>query len=163
MLLEHLMFENPTRFTVTTGIGISDISFMNAFDNAMIDAGIGDINLVKVSSVLPPNIEKIDKIPHVIGDFLPGVIAVSTGRGKELAAGIAYTFRKDGKGGYVAEHTAQQDEIHDETFVKALIYKTEEMGLARKVKLEKPHLTKTKVKVKKNKYGCALTVLVYFE
>ncbi|MFO7990855.1 MAG: pyruvoyl-dependent arginine decarboxylase [Thermoplasmata archaeon] len=157
------MFENPTRFTVTKGIGLSEISFMNAFDNAMIDAGIGDINLVKVSSVLPPDIEKIDTIPHDIGEFLPGVIAVSTGSGKELSAGIAYTFRKDGKGGYVAEHTANQDEIDDEKFVKDLIYKTKEMGLARKVKLEEPHLTKTKVKVKKNKYGCALTVLVYFE
>lgn len=30
-------------------------SKLNAFDNALLDAGIGDVNLIKVSSILPKN------------------------------------------------------------------------------------------------------------
>lgn len=40
---------------------------LNAFDNALTDAGIGDVNLIKVSSMLGPNAEIVD-LPH----FKPG-------------------------------------------------------------------------------------------
>lgn len=40
---------------------------LNAFDNALSDAGIGDVNLIKVSSMLGPNTE-ISDLP----DFEPG-------------------------------------------------------------------------------------------
>ncbi len=33
---------------------------LNAFDNALIDAGIGDVNLIKVSSMLSENTEVMD-------------------------------------------------------------------------------------------------------
>ncbi len=40
---------------------------LNAFDNALSDAGIGDVNLIKVSSMLGPNTEIVD-----LPDFKPG-------------------------------------------------------------------------------------------
>lgn len=32
---------------------------LNAFDNALLDAGIGDVNLIKVSSIVPPGVEVV--------------------------------------------------------------------------------------------------------
>ena len=68
---------------------------LNAFDNALLDAGIGDINLIKVSSIIPIN-TRIVKLPEfpagemvntvlsyvssdVKGDYLSAVIAVAIG------------------------------------------------------------------------------------
>ena len=42
----------PKNFTIVSGVGQSQYPLV-AFDNAVRDAGIGDLNLVKVSSVLP--------------------------------------------------------------------------------------------------------------
>ena len=67
---------------------------LNAFDNALLDAKIGDVNLIKVSSILPSGTEvvPIPKFPagdmvncvlaynssDVEGDFITAVIAVAT-------------------------------------------------------------------------------------
>jgi arginine decarboxylase len=67
---------------------------LNAFDNALLDAEIGDVNLIKVSSILPSGTEvvPIPKFPagdmvncvlaynssDVEGDFITAVIAVAT-------------------------------------------------------------------------------------
>lgn len=42
----------PKHFTIVTGKGKSKYQLV-AFDNALIDAGIGDYNLVRVSSIIP--------------------------------------------------------------------------------------------------------------
>ena len=68
---------------------------LNAFDNALTDAGIGDVNLIKVSSMLAGNAE-ISELPKlkagamvncvlsevtsdIPGDKITAVIAVATG------------------------------------------------------------------------------------
>ncbi len=67
---------------------------LNAFDNALLDAGIGDVNLITVSSILPKDTE-IVKLPPIKegkmvncvlsrihsdqpGDLLTAVVAVAT-------------------------------------------------------------------------------------
>lgn len=64
---------------------------LNAFDNALSDAGIGDVNLIKVSSMLGPNTEIVD-----LQDFKPGsmvncVLAEVTSDvpGEEITAVVA--------------------------------------------------------------------------
>ena len=42
----------PKKYTIVSGTGISEYSLVS-FDNALRNAGIGDFNLVKVSSILP--------------------------------------------------------------------------------------------------------------
>lgn len=42
----------PSCYTIVSGQGFSKYALV-AFDNALLDAGIGDYNLVKVSSILP--------------------------------------------------------------------------------------------------------------
>ncbi len=35
---------------------------LNAFDNALLDAGVGNLNLIRVSSILPPEMEREDSL-----------------------------------------------------------------------------------------------------
>jgi arginine decarboxylase len=67
---------------------------LNAFDNALLDAEIGDVNLIKVSSILPSGTEMVPvpKFPagnmvncvlaytssDVEGDLISAVVAVAT-------------------------------------------------------------------------------------
>jgi arginine decarboxylase len=50
---EHVQWEIPKTLILTAGSS-SGKSELTAFDNALLDAGIGNLNLLKVTSVLPP-------------------------------------------------------------------------------------------------------------
>jgi len=74
---------------------------LNAFDNALLDAGIGDVNLIKVSSIVPPDAEVILAKPELPrGALVPCVYAVCTGDmpGKRIAAALAVGIAEDGFG-----------------------------------------------------------------
>lgn len=47
------MLETPKKFTLVAG-SAEGPSRLNAFDNALLAAGIGNVNLLRVSSILPP-------------------------------------------------------------------------------------------------------------
>ena len=49
----------PKRFFLTSGSGEASTE-LNAFDAALLAAKIGDTNLVKLSSILPPRAEEIE-------------------------------------------------------------------------------------------------------
>lgn len=64
------MLPIPTKFFLVSGSG-EGTTPLNAFDNALISAGVGHCNLVKVSSVIPPRVKKV-KIPGIpAGAILP--------------------------------------------------------------------------------------------
>lgn len=74
---------------------------LNAFDNALLEAGIGDVNLIKVSSILPPEVEILDELHNLPkGAFLPVVYTTvsSTQAGDFLAAAIGYGRAENGFG-----------------------------------------------------------------
>ncbi len=74
---------------------------LNAFDNALLEAGIGDINLVKVSSIMPPGVEVVDKLnPLPRGAFLPVVYAAvsSSSPGTVISAAVGFGRCEDGFG-----------------------------------------------------------------
>lgn len=155
------MIGNSTKFALVKGKGKSDISEMNALDNAMLDASIGDINMIKVSSVLPPGIKRVEGVPDSIGAFRPCVIAKAVGKGKSLAAGLTYGFRQDREGGYVAEHSIADDDIDLNKFNDKLKAKINTMGEDRNIKLMNIGSETIKIDLKDEEYGCALVVLVY--
>ena len=49
------MIPIPTKFSLVVGHGEGDKK-LTAFDAALLDAGIGNMNLLRVSSVLPPGV-----------------------------------------------------------------------------------------------------------
>ena len=155
------MIETPTRFVVRSGVGVSKTSIINAVDKAMIDAGVGEVNLIKVSSVLPEGIKKVDDIPDEIGAFRPCVISKATGKNTRLAAGISYGFREDNKGGYVMEHNVESINLELDKFMDEMREKLEQMGEDRGVSLDDIKFEYSNIEVGKDEYGCAIAVLVY--
>lgn len=74
---------------------------LNAFDNALLKAGIGDINLVKVSSIMPSGVEVVEKLnPLPKGAFLPVVYAAvsSCTPGDIISAAVGFGRCEDGFG-----------------------------------------------------------------
>ena len=70
---------------------------LNAFDNALTDAGIGDVNLIKVSSMLAGNAE-INELPKLkAGSMVNCVLSevTSDNPGDEITAAIAVAIGEE--------------------------------------------------------------------
>jgi arginine decarboxylase len=102
------MWKTPTKITLVSGTGEGE-TFLTAFDRALLDAGIGDFNLIKVSSIVPPNarfvelpdIPKGALVPTVyskIDSAIPGeVISACVGAGiSDEGFGLLYEFSHQG-------------------------------------------------------------------
>src|SRR3989442_12507672 len=95
------MLPIPTKFFVTSGKAVSKVSDLNAFDEALQNAGLSEQNIVSVSSVLPVGIKPVRKRDLPMGAITFCVLAQQRGgEGERISAGIAYGFRDDGFGGY---------------------------------------------------------------
>jgi len=81
-------------------------SSLNAFDNALLAAGIGNINLIKVSSILPPEVPVIDLPKIKLGALIPTAYAAITSEtpGETVAAAVGYALPDDpAKNGVIME------------------------------------------------------------
>lgn len=88
---------------------------LNAFDNALADAGIGDVNLIKVSSMLAGNAEVVELPELKAGAMVNCVLSeiTSDNPGDEIAAVIAVAIAD--KLGCVVETTGINRDIDDLT------------------------------------------------
>ncbi len=70
---------------------------LNAFDNALLAAGIGNINLLKVSSIVPPEVSIIDVPKIKPGALIPTAYASITSevRGQTISAAVGYAVPDD--------------------------------------------------------------------
>lgn len=70
---------------------------LNAFDNALLAAGIGNINLIKVSSIVPPDVSIVDLPKIKPGALIPTAYAAITSEvpGERLAAAVGYALPDD--------------------------------------------------------------------
>lgn len=153
------MYENIDHFAVVTGKGTSPISQLNAVDNAMIEAGIGNLNLIKVSSLLPKGIEKVEDFDMDFGSLVPSVLSIAAGEEKTLMAGISFGFNEEGSG-YVTEHRKKDYEIETDAFIDESEKKL--FGMAEKREKEIDDFDTHYIKLEGNdRYGCALAGLVY--
>ena len=79
---------------------------LNAFDNALLAAGIGNINLIKVSSILPPEVPVIELPKIKPGAIVPTAYAAMTSEtpGETVAAAVGYAVPDDpAKNGVIME------------------------------------------------------------
>jgi len=151
----------PTKYFITSGKAASGTSCLNAFDLALMNAGICEQNLVPVSSVIPAGSERIDPVMLPMGAVTHCVLSQMSGKGEEMiSAGIACAYRKDGKGGYVAEgHLhGSADSLRAE-----LEKRIREMSSVRNITFEKIQYFIEEMKVPDGKYGCCLAALVFTE
>ena len=96
------------KYYMGSGKGRSKKSPLVAFDKALLDAGVGNYNLVRLSSILPARCEKTDKIDIPEGSLLPVAYATisSDVPGDILCSGVAIGFPDDtDKVGVIMEYS----------------------------------------------------------
>lgn len=59
-----------TKYAIKAGIGVSD-KHLPSFDKALLEAGVGNYNLVRLSSILPAGCKRVDDIDLPEGSLLP--------------------------------------------------------------------------------------------
>lgn len=70
-----------SNYSLVKGTSIGDNFKILSFDNALIDAKVGNYNILKVSSILPPNCCCLQNINNCYGSVLHMAYASCTGKG----------------------------------------------------------------------------------
>jgi len=93
------MLPTPTRYFLTAGCA-EGRSHLNAFDNALLNAGIGNVNLVRISSILPPGARYDPQIVLPRGSLVPTAYGciISDVPGELIAAAVGVAVTEDGFG-----------------------------------------------------------------
>lgn len=97
------------------GVGTTELG---AFDAALNDSGIANFNLIRLSSVIPPNaviIEEEDKIPEIKGEWGDRLYVVqahyeTSTPGVGAWAGVGWVIDESGKGLFV-EHEGESEDF----------------------------------------------------
>ena len=144
---------------MTSGKGINRTSELNAFDLALLEAGIGDQNLISVSSVLPVGIRQVDRTTLPRGSMTHAVLSrYGGGEGEVITAGIAYGFRSDGQGGYVAEGHLHGTQKSLKEFLK---WRMEEIAHFRGVELGRIRYRTEELSIPMDHYGVCIAACVF--
>jgi arginine decarboxylase len=97
---------------------------LNAFDNALLAAGIGNINLIKVSSIIPPDVAIIDLPKIKPGAIVPTAYAAITSEtpGETITAAVGYAIPDDpAKNGVIMEFHGIGSRAEAERQIRAML------------------------------------------
>ena len=99
-------------------------SSLNAFDNALLAAGIGNVNLIKVSSIVPPEVAIVELPKIRPGALIPTAYAAITSEtpGETLAAAVGYALPDDpAKNGVIMEFHGVGTQAEAERAIDAML------------------------------------------
>lgn len=112
----------PRKFTLVAGKGEGRTP-LNAFDRALLAAGIGNLNLLRVSSILPPHAEPVERLDVQPGSLLPtayGTIS-SSEPGDLIAAAIGVGIATSDSYGVIMEFEGQCGQGEAEATVAQMV------------------------------------------
>jgi arginine decarboxylase len=115
-----VIIKTPTQYFLVSGAS-DGFTPLNAFDGALLQAGIGNTNIVKMSSIVPPHCQLISPIPLPPGALVPAAYAAITSNvpGEIIAAGVAIALPEDeNQNGLIMEYSAQGDRAKIEETVR---------------------------------------------
>ena len=118
-----MMVQNPNIFSLVKGSGEGNTT-LNAFDLALLNAGVGDTNLVRMSSIIPPNCELVDNIVLPKGALIPIAYAAinSTNPGEIISAAIGVGLpENEGEPGLIMEFEDTAPLSHVEAVVRQMV------------------------------------------
>ena len=99
----------PTLYFLASGAS-DGYTHLNAFDGALLQAGIGNTNIVKMSSIVPPHCKLVAPIPLPPGALVPAAYAALTSDvpGEIISAGVAVALPEDeNQNGLIMEYSAK--------------------------------------------------------
>ncbi|RJQ09229.1 MAG: arginine decarboxylase, pyruvoyl-dependent [Bacillota bacterium] len=126
---------------------------LTAFDRALLDAGVGNLNLIRVSSVLPPGAAHRPVLSLPPGALCPiayGTIA-SSAPGVTIAAAVAVGIR-EGSFGMIMEFSGECRKEEAEIAVRAMV---DEAFASRGLPLDEVKVRSTEITVPEGKAACA--------
>jgi arginine decarboxylase len=115
-----MIFKIPTQYFLVSGTS-DGYTPLNAFDGALLQAGIGNTNIVKMSSIVPPHCKRIAPIPLPPGALVPAAYAAITSDvpGEIISAGVAVALPEDeNQNGLIMEYSAKGDQRKIEETVR---------------------------------------------
>lgn len=138
-----MLCQTPTKFFLVAGSS-EGYTPLNAFDGALLDAGIGNTNLVKMSSIIPPNCEEIKPVSLPYGALVPVAYASISSdlEGEVISAAVAAAVPKDpAKPGLIMEYSSRGRKKDIEKIVrkmaeKGLQMRHEEIGEIKSISIE---------------------------
>lgn len=145
------MLETPRKYTLVAA-GAEGPTHLNAFDNALLEAGIGNLNLLRVSSILPAGAARLAAIEMEPGSLVPtayGVILSHT-PGELISAAIGVGVAGDGGSGVIMEFSGRCSKAEAEEAVRVMV---EEAFRTRRRPIEKIEVLAAEHHVVEN--GCA--------
>jgi arginine decarboxylase len=108
-----MIIKTPTHFFLVSGSS-DGYSSLNAFDGALLASGVGDTNLVRMSSILPPGcvelVPKPTSLPY--GALVPVAYAslISNVPGETISSAVAIGIPTDPDlAGLIMEYSAKAD------------------------------------------------------
>jgi arginine decarboxylase len=116
------LLETPRKFTVVAG-GAEGSTRLNAFDHALLAAGIGNLNLVKVSSILPPGAREVPTLDVPPGSLVPTAYGAieSMKAGELIAAAVGVGFGEDGEYGVIMEFAGRCSRADAEEEIRGML------------------------------------------
>lgn len=115
-----MVIRTPTQYFLVAGCAEGPTP-LNSFDAALLDAGVGDTNIVKMTSILPPHCDRIEPTRLPYGALVPVAYAAITGDlpGEVLAAAVAIAIPKDAdRPGLIMEYSARGHQEEAEQIVR---------------------------------------------
>lgn len=128
----------PKYYKIVSGSGESKFPLV-AFDKALRDAGIGDFNLVKVSSILPAHCTYSEEVTLTPGSILYAACAsvtITKGENGQTAVAVAIPVNSDDNG-VIFETSSNQNLENCETLVENMCKEAMEERNRKVKKIEK--------------------------
>jgi arginine decarboxylase len=151
-----MIWKKVTKMAATAGCAEGG-SALNAFDNALLVAHIGNVNLVKISSIIPPDVD-IVSLPQIKpGAMVPTAYAAITSEtpGETITAAVGYAVPEDRtKAGVIMEYHDRADRLTAETAVRAML---EEAFRVREEQIRQLDVLAVEHRVER--IGCALAAV----
>lgn len=148
------MLPTPKKFTIVAAAS-EGATRLNAFDNALLASGIGNLNLLRVSSILPPGCEEVEHLDIPAGSLTPTAYGsiISETSGKKIAAAVAIGFGEDDYG-VIMEYSGECSQKEAEAEVTKM---AEEAFKVRGRKLVRVEAKGSEIVV--DKCGCAFAAV----
>jgi arginine decarboxylase len=115
-----VIIKTPTQYFLVSGAS-DGFTPLNAFDGALLQAGIGNTNIVRMSSIVPPHCKRISPIALPPGALVPAAYAAITSDvpGEIISAGVAVALPEDeNQNGLIMEYSAKGDQPKIEEMVR---------------------------------------------
>ncbi|SHI32107.1 pyruvoyl-dependent arginine decarboxylase [Desulfofundulus thermosubterraneus] len=128
------MLPTPTKFTLVAGAGEGQTP-LNAFDRALLEARAGNVNLIRVSSILPPGAEYVEELTLPPGALVPVAYGATTSTtpGDRIAAAVAVGIPEEGFG-VIMEYSGHTSRQEAERIIRQMV---EEAFATRRLELKK--------------------------